>query len=1846
MIQVLNVIIAMSTVVWLSSCGSGSKKEEAAEGNAESNTAEETPQTSAPKAGKPNKDDPNVAQGESAQVEVNDSAEAQSLTLSRLGKNKLTWNEVVKAGATYLVFERTEKGSYEFSKPIQSLDDVVYLTLVEKPDVYCYIIRAKTKDQKVTVDSNEICISGNATLKFTAPAASSLVASESMLVTLAASIAGETPITYSCSKSCPDGLVVQKDSGVVSWSTRQDQAGEYKILMKAEAGSQFLEQELLVSLREPFINLSVSTEGDATGEGLHTLKASATSNLQGAPNLSIKQISGPTVSLEGSAGQWTFRSPDVRSPTEFSFEITSSLGPLTRQSLASFTLTAKDHGPVLQNYLAQTIVATESFSLASQASDPDGDTLEFACILNCPRGLSVDSSTGLITWQPELDQAGEATPSIRVTANGQSAVTSLSILVLAPSLQIQFAPITAISSDSVVIQPNVQSNLKPPYQSLITQTSGPQVSLLAQDGQWSFIAPTVYDTTQLSFEIQIGKGSFTTLRAITVQIDPQPIAPSVNVGGDRLSREALTVSAETSPNSKTLVWTANGPGLLTFSAANAASTTIQADTDGIYDITLTATNSWGQQGSGTFRLTWDTTAPQIEVGNAASSREALTRTAQVQGAQSLVWSKLNGPGQLQFSPSDGATTTITADQDGDYEIQLEARDEAGNVALDRFNWSFDKTPPTLTVTAAMTIQTSSTALKATASDDATSIAWRMISGPQAASFSPVNQRDTIVTLGADGLFVIEVSASDALGNTATVQTQVTVDTLPPQITGITLAPVVADSFLNPTEKLQDLPLISSVAVTETNSYSLSYKIIGSTLSCNSSIVYAASIPRSNNADINKTGIWKICVKATDSFNLSSFASTANFTYDTTVVTATVSNLPTNPTRNTQLQAKVAGTSVTHYRSKYGPAASTVCSESSSYSSEAPVATPISIDYSSQQDGLLRLCVIGRTSKGNWQDLTLAYRFDWTLDRVVPSEPNSLSVLPLVKRARLTWDSVPNANSYLIVRAEDQAVTWMPSSGDTYSIGQDIDGGLHQIVGLTSSTEVYDEMALGGQSYHYALYAFDESLNYNTSPARASTTIIDSLGFNKANGFDRLVRVVLPIREGVHQGKILVGGDFLVYQKDAALRLLRLNADLTLDTSFKPTAINNSVYAIAMANDGSIYIGGSFTSVAGKVRNRVAKLNGNTGALDESFVAPGFNKTVVAMALNHDQSRLYVGGSFTALTTVPSTSANRLAALRTEDGGVDSGFTLKANEARTSIGFNSTVWSLASDPASFSVLVGGQFTNYGGVTVGRLVKLDESGEIDSSSNFGSGFNSTILALKFDKQQQLYVGGSFSSYRGSRNYARLVRLKTDGLPDTDFNKGLSTSARFNNSVWTMELDETNAKIYAGGDFTAYGTATNLTRLARLSTVDGTLDSSFAGGTTGTLQALALTDQGQLLGGGNFLKYSGASTPFFFASQNSGGLATNSPSGSTFNSNVFATLRVFDDAQTPSSSIKYFLGGSFTSYNGELASRVVKLDREGNIDPSFASKVTNGTVYAMAWDEANKKLYVGGNFTQVNGITRNRIARLNANGSLDTSFVPDGFNGDVYAMALANNPVSSGKVLYVGGAFTLMGTTATGRFVRLSENGQADSNFVSGTAFDGNVNALAVSYQEDDHSVFVGGNFLKYNSSVANVTRIVKLASDGSIASGFEPGSGLNGSVQALLWMPGEGALYVGGAFSRYQTSIVANRIVKLDNSGGVSSGFNASTGFNSTVFALDYDADNDVIWAGGAFTQFRSVSSGRIAAMLRDGNRLTAFQAPVGFNGHVRSITASYWGVLTGGLGSSYDGEVCGFAARLMPNGTMD
>ncbi|HSC75657.1 MAG TPA: thrombospondin type 3 repeat-containing protein [Pseudomonadales bacterium] len=173
------------------------------------------------------------------------------------------------------------------------------------------------------------------------------------------------------------------------------------------------------------------------------------------------------------------------------------------------------------------------------------------------------------------------------------------------------------------------------------------------------------------------------------------------------------------------------------------------------------------------------------------------------------------------------------------------------------------------------------------------------------------------------------------------------------------------------------------------------------------------------------------------------------------------------------------------------------------------------------------------------------------------------------------------------------------------------------------------------------------------------------------------------------------------------------------------------------------------------------------------------------------------------------------------------------------------------------------------------------------------------------------------------------------------------------------------------------------------------------------------------------------------------------------------------------KILICGSFNTVNGVSRKSIARLNADGSLDASFSvGSGANSTVYATAL-QADGNILIGGNFTTVNGAVRNRIARLNANGSLDAGFGV-GSNGTVYTVALQ----ADGKIL-IGGDFTTFNSVARSRIARLNADGSLDASFNVGSGANNTVYTAAL---QADGKINIGGSFTIYNGkSTKYITRI---------------------------------------------------------------------------------------------------------------------------------------------------------------------
>ncbi|CAM3875723.1 T9SS type A sorting domain-containing protein [Flavobacterium cucumis] len=328
------------------------------------------------------------------------------------------------------------------------------------------------------------------------------------------------------------------------------------------------------------------------------------------------------------------------------------------------------------------------------------------------------------------------------------------------------------------------------------------------------------------------------------------------------------------------------------------------------------------------------------------------------------------------------------------------------------------------------------------------------------------------------------------------------------------------------------------------------------------------------------------------------------------------------------------------------------------------------------------------------------------------------------------------------------------------------------------------------------------------------------------------------------GKIIIGGDFTNFNSQAKNRFIRLNADGSLDDTFvtgngitSTISFFPTVRAMAIDSNGKIIVVGDFNRYNNVQRNNILRLN-DDGTLDTTIFNAsnlGSNTPILALAIQSD-GKIIVAGGFTSFNNTP---VNRIVRLNT-DGTIDSSFNIGS-------GVNNPIHTV-SIQADDKIILGGDFTNFNGTLVNRLVRLNTDGTLDSSFNIGSGANNSIRSSKIQSDGKILLGGLFTTFNtADRKY--LARLNTDGTVDSTFDIQLGA----NNLVGSIAI-QFNDKIVIGGNYSLFNSVT-MNRIARLNN-DGLIDTSFNSGTAANnnVNAIAIQEDGNIIIAGSFTTYNG--------------------------------------------------------------------------------------------------------------------------------------------------------------------------------------------------------------------------------------------------------------------------------------------------------------------------------------------------------------------------------------------------------
>ncbi len=340
---------------------------------------------------------------------------------------------------------------------------------------------------------------------------------------------------------------------------------------------------------------------------------------------------------------------------------------------------------------------------------------------------------------------------------------------------------------------------------------------------------------------------------------------------------------------------------------------------------------------------------------------------------------------------------------------------------------------------------------------------------------------------------------------------------------------------------------------------------------------------------------------------------------------------------------------------------------------------------------------------------------------------------------------------------------------------------------------------------------------------------------------------------------------------------------------------------------------------------------------------------------------------------------------------------------------------------------------------------------------------------------------------------------------------------------------------------------------------------------------------------------------------------------------------------------LAGGFLSCNGVSRNRITRIDPDGDLDLTFDPGTgADDLIYQMAL-QTDDKIMIVGFFSNYNGTARSRIARLDIDGSLDATFDPGtGANSAIYAIALQADDKS-----IIGGVFINYDGTGINRIARINTDGTLDGTFGVGTGVDAQINAIAI--QPADGKSIIGGAFTVYNGNARH--GVARINTDGTIDGTFTPGAGIFGSAVYAVAIQGDGKIILGGLFTKYDGTN-RNNIVRINADGTIDLTFNPGAGANNAVNAISIQADGQIV-ISGAFDQYNFTPRVKIARLNIDGSLDASFNPGTG------ATSGTYVGptifslaiqpdnhILAGGYYFFYNSVLRNHITRVLENGDND
>ena len=280
------------------------------------------------------------------------------------------------------------------------------------------------------------------------------------------------------------------------------------------------------------------------------------------------------------------------------------------------------------------------------------------------------------------------------------------------------------------------------------------------------------------------------------------------------------------------------------------------------------------------------------------------------------------------------------------------------------------------------------------------------------------------------------------------------------------------------------------------------------------------------------------------------------------------------------------------------------------------------------------------------------------------------------------------------------------------------------------------------------------------------------------------------------------------------------------------------------------------------------------------------------------------------------------------------------------------------------------------------------------------------------------------------------------------------------------------------------------------------------------------------GNYTTYSGQSANRIISLNNDGSINNTYNFGSGFGTGAVRSIG-------KQSNGKYIFAGNstVTQYSGQtIANGICRLNTDFTLDTSF--NITNGLNTGSAINKLivlpNDKILIAGSFTSYSGIAANDIARLNSDGTLDNTF--NAGTGAVNGTILDIGIQSDGKIIVVG-SFTDFNGNTVGRVARLNSDGSFDNTFSGGT---GSPNIPLTVFITSDDKILLPVD-TTWDGTDVNLP--LKLNSNGTLDTTFNPPT-LTGTTSCSLYQYPDVKVLVGARYRLNSNGSLDNTYVYTD------------------------------------------------------------------------------------------------------------